>query len=78
MTDQAIEKTSFGASIAKFRELGLLVFIILLSAGVQMRNPSFLTLENLNDLVTNTAILSILAVGMMLVIVTRGDRKSVV
>jgi len=65
------------AKIAKFRELGLLAFILLLSVGVQLRNPSFLTWENLNDMITNTAILSILAVGMMLVILTRGIDLSI-
>jgi rhamnose transport system permease protein len=65
------------ANIAKFRELGLLAFILLLSIGVQLRNPSFLTWENINDMVTNTAILSILAVGMMLVIITRGIDLSI-
>ncbi|MCQ6559453.1 ABC transporter permease [Paenibacillus mendelii] len=70
-------KPSFSASIAKFRELGLLVFIILLSVGVQLRNPSFLTWENINDMATNTAILSILAVGMMFVIITRGIDLSI-
>ncbi|AEI45701.1 ABC transporter permease [Paenibacillus mucilaginosus] len=69
--------SSIGAKLAKFRELGLLLFIVLLSAAVQLRNPSFLTLENINDLITNTAILSILAVGMMLVIVTRGIDLSI-
>lgn len=68
---------TLSAKIAKFRELGLLGFILLLSIGVQLRNPSFLTLENINDLATNTAILSILAVGMMLVIVTRGIDLSI-
>lgn len=72
MAEIALEKTSKGASIAKFRELGLLGFILLISVLVQMRNPSFLTLENIDDMITNTAILSILAIGMMLVIVTRG------
>ena len=68
---------TLGAGIAKFRELGLLGFIILLSLGVQMRNPSFLTWENINDIATNTAILAILAVGMMLVIITRGIDLSI-
>ena len=44
---------------------------------VQMRNSNFLTLENINDMLTNTAILSILAVGMMLVIITRGIDLSI-
>ncbi|WP_256758556.1 ABC transporter permease [Cohnella sp. WQ 127256] len=71
------QKQSASAMIAKFRELGLLAFIVLLSIGVQIRNPSFLTWENINDIATNTAILSILAVGMMLVIITRGIDLSI-
>ncbi|MFB5269173.1 ABC transporter permease [Paenibacillus enshidis] len=73
----ALKQRSLAASFAKFREIGLLGFIILLSVAVQLRNPSFLTLENISDLATNTAILSILAVGMMLVIVTRGIDLSI-
>ncbi|MBL7007246.1 MAG: ABC transporter permease [Spirochaetia bacterium] len=59
------------------RELGLLAFIILLGITVQIRNPVFLSLMNINAILTNTAILSILAVGMMLVLVTRGIDLSV-
>jgi rhamnose transport system permease protein len=77
MAEKVLEKATIGASISKFRELGLLVFIVLLSVVVQMRNPSFLTLENMNDMMTNTAILSILSVGMMLVIITRGIDLSI-
>jgi len=86
MSNQAIEKRTvsqtkerrtLGISIAKFRELGLLTFIIVLSLIVQLNNTSFLTLENINDLMTNTAILSILSVGMMLVIITRGIDLSI-
>lgn len=81
MTEKAVQRVSKGTSkgidIAKFRELGLLVFIIVLSVVVQILNPRFLTLENINDLVKNTAILSILAVGMMLVIITRGIDLSI-
>lgn len=59
------------------RELGLLLFMIILSVAVQLRNDAFLTLDNINSLLTNTAILGILAVGMMLVLVTRGIDLSV-
>lgn len=62
---------------SNFREAGLFAFIILLAGLLQIRNASFLTLENLNDMLTNTAILSILAIGMMLVIVTRGIDLSI-
>jgi rhamnose transport system permease protein len=60
-----------------FRELGLLVFIVILCAVFQIRNPNFLTLSNIEDLLTNTAILSIMSVGMMMVILTRGIDLSV-
>ncbi len=63
--------------VHKFRDLGLLLFVLALAGLVQFRNSSFLTLENINDLLTNTAILSILAVGMMMVIITRGIDLSV-
>ncbi len=60
-----------------FRELGLLIFIIVLSAIFQLRNPKFLSIANIKDLLANTAILSILAVGMMMVIITRGIDLSI-
>lgn len=72
-----VKKESKIATLAKFREIGLLIFIILLTIGVQIRNPSFLTIENVMDMATNTAILSILAVGMMLVLITRGIDLSI-
>jgi len=77
MSEIVLEKRLKFTGISKFRELGLLVFIILLSVLVQLRNPNFLTLENINDMIKNTAILSILTVGMMLVIVTRGIDLSI-
>lgn len=64
-------------NVSKFRELGLIVFIVLLCAFIQWCNSSFLTFENISDMVTNAAILSILAVGMMLVLVTRGIDLSI-
>lgn len=63
--------------IQKMREFGLIAFIIVLAIFVQFRNSSFLTISNLADLMTNTAILSILAVGMMMVIITRGIDLSI-
>lgn len=75
--DSQVVKTSKLANLYKFRELGLLVFIVILSLAVQLRNPSFLSGENINDMITNTAILSILALGMMLVLITRGIDLSI-
>lgn len=78
MAEKTVETGKVNSmNIAKMREMGLVGFIILLSIGVQLRNPSFLTLENINDMITNTAILSILTVGMMMVIITRGIDLSI-
>ncbi|WP_208590646.1 ABC transporter permease [Gracilibacillus suaedae] len=63
--------------VSKFREVGLLGFIIILVLVIQLLNPAFLTIGNLRDLLTNTAILSILALGMMLVLITRGIDLSI-
>jgi rhamnose transport system permease protein len=69
-------KRSVGFS-ESFRELGLLVFIVILCVVFQLRNSRFLTVSNIRDLLTNTAILSILSVGMMMVILTRGIDLSI-
>jgi len=71
---KAIQTSRFGDN---FRELGLLIFIIVLSLLFQLRNPSFLTLANARDLLTNTAILGILAIGMMMVLLTGGIDLSI-
>ena len=60
-----------------FRELGLLVFIVILCAIFQLRNHNFLTFSNVRDLLANTAILSILSVGMMMVLLTAGIDLSI-
>jgi rhamnose transport system permease protein len=60
-----------------FRELGLLLFIVILCALFQLRNNAFLTLSNVEDLLRNTAILAILAVGMMMVLLTGGIDLSI-
>jgi rhamnose transport system permease protein len=61
----------------KFRELGLVFFIIVISIAVQIRNHEFLTLNNIGNLFTNTAILGILSVGMMMVLLTGGIDLSI-
>lgn len=65
-------RKSRSGHIAGFRELGMVGAILLLCALVQSRNASFFSLENFDDILTNTAILGILAVGMMPVMISRG------
>jgi rhamnose transport system permease protein len=77
----SIEKKSGPTRVRRgregFRELGLLAFIIVLSAVFQARNATFLSVSNITDLLTNTAILGILSVGMLLVIITGGIDLSI-
>ena len=72
MTDRKLLR-----GFSKFRELGLVFFIAALSVIVQARNHEFLTLTNMSNLFTNTAILGILAVGMMMVLLTGGIDLSI-
>lgn len=64
-------------SLGGFRDLGLIAFILLLFAVVQIFNKEFLTFENFTDLINNTAILSILTVGMLMVMLTGGIDLSI-
>lgn len=59
------------------RELGLILFILVASVFIQTQNSSFLTMVNLTDMLTNTSILAILAVGMMMFLITGGIDLSV-
>lgn len=61
----------------RFRELGLVVFIIVISIAIQFRNKEFLTPLNIRNMLTNTAVLSILSVGMMMVLLTGGIDLSI-
>lgn len=59
------------------REIGMILFILLLAALIQLRNNQFLTTENLNDMLVNAAIMGTLAIGMMMVIITGGIDLSI-
>jgi rhamnose transport system permease protein len=61
----------------RFRELGLVVFIVVVSIIIQARNKEFLTPVNIGNILTNTAILGILSIGMMMVLLTGGIDLSI-
>lgn len=54
------------------REMSLLLILIVLSIFIQIRNSTFLSLTNLNDLITNAVMMGILAIGMMFVLLIGG------
>src|SRR5512142_1373670 len=61
----------------RFREAGIIIFIVALAALVSLRNPAFLTVDNFRDILLNIAILVIVALGQTMVIITRGIDLSV-
>ena len=61
----------------KTTELGLIIFMIIATIYIQFNNTNFLTTNNILDLLKNTSLLGILAVGMMLVMLTGGIDLSV-
>ncbi len=61
----------------KFREVGIVLIIVVLAALVSLRNPAFLTANNFRDIVLNISILVIVALAQTMVIITRGIDLSV-
>lgn len=76
MSNFAVKAKKFFTS--NVRELSLVLVIICISIFVQVRSGGkFLLTENVSDIFTETAILAILAVGMMMVIITTGIDLSI-
>jgi rhamnose transport system permease protein len=63
--------------LANVRETSIFLFIIVLIVMVSLRSPYFLTVENFRDIFLDIAILSMVAIGQMMVVITRGIDLSV-
>jgi rhamnose transport system permease protein len=72
-----VNRSNFLPTIARFREAGISIFILLLIFAVTLRNPSFLTADNFTDILLNISILVIVALAQAMVIITRGIDLSV-
>jgi len=64
-------------TIARYREAGISIFILVLACFVALRAPAFLTLDNATDILLNISILSIVALAQTMVIITHGIDLSV-
>ena len=64
-------------TIARYREAGIGLFILVLAFLVTLRAPAFLTFENATDILLNISILSIVALAQTMVIITHGIDLSV-
>jgi rhamnose transport system permease protein len=64
-------------TLVRFREAGISLFILILVVAVTLRAPSFLTVDNFNDILLNISILAIVALAQTMVIITHGIDLSV-
>lgn len=64
-------------TLVRFRELSIIIFIVLLIAIVGVNTPTFLTAGNFRNILLNISILTIVALGQTMVIITRGIDLSV-
>jgi len=74
---QTVPRTHVLFTIARFREVGILLIILVLVAAVGLRSPSFLTVANFRDILLNISILVIVALAQSMVIITKGIDLSV-
>ena len=68
---------SFLQTLVRFRELSIILFILLLIAVVAVDTPAFLTANNFRNILLNISILAIVSLGQTMVIITRGIDLSV-
>ncbi|WP_049566565.1 ABC transporter permease [Streptomyces sp. SBT349] len=64
-------------AVLRFRELGLVVTLVLLVGATTVSNANFLSQQSIRDILLATAITLLLACGMTLVVVSRGIDLSV-
>ncbi|MFC4561011.1 ABC transporter permease [Nocardiopsis mangrovi] len=66
-----------GRRFRQVRELGILLALVLLVAATTAYNPNFLSGQNIRDLLLGATLLTILAVGQSMVLITRNVDLSV-
>ena len=79
VTTTSLEKSrpSLLALVARFREVALIGFIVLLMVLISLRNPAFLTITNFKDILLDISILAMVALAQAMIIITRGIDLSV-
>lgn len=77
VTTDRREGGSFLLTLVRFRELSILLFILLLIGVVAMDTPAFFTANNFRNILLNISILAIVSLGQTMVIITRGIDLSV-
>ncbi|MBV9866339.1 MAG: ABC transporter permease [Abitibacteriaceae bacterium] len=61
----------------RFREIGILVFLVILAGATTVREPRFLSAKNLTDILLDIPLLMVVAMGMTMIILSRNIDLSV-
>ena len=77
VTNTSTTRSNLLRTLARFRELGIIIFILILAIVVSLRAPEFLTLGNFRDILLDISILLIVALAQTMVILTHGIDLSV-
>jgi rhamnose transport system permease protein len=79
MTTQTLSTTRSNPFLvmARVREVGIGIFILLLVVAVSLRTPNFLTIDNFRNILLNISILAIVALAQTMVILTKSIDLSV-
>jgi rhamnose transport system permease protein len=74
---QTTSRPGFWLLLARFREVGISLIILILAAAVSLRAPSFLTISNFENILLNISILVIVSLAQTMVLLTKGIDLSV-
>ncbi len=72
-----IKNSKILKTINRVSEINLIVILIILVVGLWLSNPKFLSVVNITNLLRQTAIIGVLAIGMTFVILAGGIDLSV-
>lgn len=72
-----VSRNDLFSIFARFRELALIGFILLLVIIISLSSRSFLTLSNFSDILLDISILAMIALAQGMIIITRGIDLSV-
>jgi len=72
-----VSRNDLFSIFARFRELALIGFILLLVVIISLSSRSFLTLSNFSDILLDISILAMIALAQGMIIITRGIDLSV-
>jgi ribose transport system permease protein len=77
MADQMQRRTDFVSLALRLLGIGPLLILVALAAVISLLTPDFMKPGNLNNILSQTAVIAIVAIGQHLVILTRGIDLSV-